>query len=457
MGATRLLIVDDDESLCELLFVRVAKRSIEAVYQTSAEKALERLKHERFDVVVTDVAMDGMNGLELCDHIATTMPDVPVVVMTSHGGVDVAVSALRAGARDFLVKPFAPEQFLRTLDAALLWRKGRLVPPLAPRRAASNGVEHILGASRAMEELRELVACVAAVDASVLIMGESGTGKELVARAIHHASVRASGPFVALNCAAVPENLFEAELFGHTRGAFTDARTDRRGLCETAFGGTLFLDEIAELSMALQPKLLRALEERVIRPVGSSREIPIDVRVVAATNRDLARLVREGRFREDLYYRLSVVDVLVPPLRERGDDVLLCASHFAESYARAFGKQVEGLSPEAAQRLRDYPWPGNVRELKNAMARGVAIARASQIAVDDLPESLRRYRTPVPVFRPAPSRDELASLEEMERGHIALVLRATQGNRTAAAAILGLNRRTLQRKAAKYGLRGPDG
>ena len=456
MGAPRLLLVDDDVSLCELLFVRLAQRPIEVVCRSSAEQALEQLKNEPFDVVVTDVVMEGMSGLELCDRIAASKPDLPVVVMTSHSALDVAVGALRAGARDFLVKPFDTEQLFGALDAALEWRKARRalasLPPHAMRR--DHEIE-IVGASPAIEELRELLARVAVVDATVLLMGETGTGKELVARGIHRASPRRKGPFVAINCAAVPDNLLEAELFGHTRGAFTDARSERRGLFEVAFGGTLFLDEVSELSLHLQPKLLRALEERVIRPVGASREVPLDVRIVAATNRDLARLVREGRFREDLYYRLRVVDVTVPPLRDRGEDVLLCAQHFVHAYSRAFGKEIEGISSDVARILLEYRWPGNVRELKNSIERAIALARTRCVAVEDLPEALRRFRD-APA-RPTPDAGPIESLEAVERRHIARVLDATHGNRTAAAAILGMNRRTLQRKAARYRLGAPDG
>jgi DNA-binding NtrC family response regulator len=454
-AAPRLLLVDDDVSLCELLFVRLAQRPIEVVCRSSAEQALEQLKNEPFDVVVTDVVMEGMSGLELCDRIAASKPDLPVVVMTSHGALDVAVGALRAGARDFLVKPFDTQQLFGALDAALEWRKARLAPASVSHPPRRDREVELVGASPALEELRDLVTRVAAVDATVLVMGETGTGKELVARAIHRASPRRKGPFVALNCAAVPDNLLEAELFGHTRGAFTDARTERRGLFEVAFGGTLFLDEISELSIHLQPKLLRALEERVIRPVGSSREIPLDVRIVAATNRDLARLVREGRFREDLYYRLRVIDVTVPPLRERGDDVLLCARHFVLTYARAFGKDIDGISPDVARILLEYRWPGNVRELKNSIERAIALARTRCVVVEDLPEALRRFRD-APA-RPTPDAGPIESLEEVERRHIARVLEATHGNRTAAAAILGMNRRTLQRKAARYRLGAPEG
>jgi DNA-binding NtrC family response regulator len=444
-------------SLCELLFVRLSQRPIEVVCRSSAEQALEQLKNEPFDVVVTDVIMEGMSGLELCDRIAAMKPDLPVVVMTSHGALDVAVGALRAGARDFLVKPFDAQQLFGALDAALEWRKARrpssmVVPSHVARR--DHEVE-LVGASPAIEELRDLVTRVAAVDATVLLMGETGTGKELVARGIHRASHRRKGPFVALNCAAVPDNLLEAELFGHTRGAFTDARSERRGLFEVAFGGTLFLDEVSELSLHLQPKLLRALEERVIRPVGASREVPLDVRIVAASNRDLARLVREGRFREDLYYRLRVVDVTVPPLRDRGDDVLLCAQHFVRAYSRAFGKEIEGISPEVARVLLEYRWPGNVRELKNSIERAIALARTKCVVIEDLPEALRRFRD-APV-RSTPDAGPIESLEAVERRHIARVLDATHGNRTAAAAILGMNRRTLQRKAARYRLGTPDG
>jgi len=291
---------------------------------------------------------------------------------------------------------------------------------------------------------------VAATDASVLITGESGTGKELVARSLHARSDRSDHPFVAINCSAMPENLLESELFGHVRGAFTDAKTERPGLFRQAEGGTLLLDEIGELSLALQPKVLRALEERKVRPVGGSGEIPVDVRLIAATNRDLEAAVQEKRFREDLYFRINVVQLHLPPLRARGSDVLLLAQHFLEQIAARFGKPVTGISHNVAEKLLAYDWPGNVRELRNAMERAVALTNYEQLAVEDLPERIRDYRTSRLVLDGAdPS--ELLPMEEVERRYIRHVLKAVGGNKTLAAQALGLDRKTLYRKLQRSG------
>jgi two-component system response regulator HydG len=296
-----------------------------------------------------------------------------------------------------------------------------------------------------MRELVQLLGRVAAVEASVLLSGESGTGKELAARALHERSMRRKGPFVAVNCAAIPENLLESELFGHVKGAFTDARSDRAGLFERARGGTIFLDEIAELHLSLQPKLLRVLQEHVVRPVGADREVPIDVRLIAATNTDLTNAVEKHRFRADLFYRVNVIEVRVPPVRDRGRDVLLLAQHFIEELARRMGRDVVGLTASCAAKLIAYPWPGNVRELSNVIERAVALTRSSRLTVEDLPEQLRGYNAAAVVTLPDLAQ-ELVPLDEIERRYILRVLDATGGNKTLAAQILGVHRRTLYRK-----------
>jgi two-component system response regulator HydG len=312
------------------------------------------------------------------------------------------------------------------------------------------GFEDLLGASPAMQKLRDLLGRVADSDSSVMITGDSGTGKELVARAIHRRSDRRDHPFVAINCAALPEPLLESELFGHARGAFTDARVARTGLFVSARGGTLFLDEIGDLPLGLQPRLLRALQERTVRPVGGDTEVPFDARILAATNQDLEALVGERRFRQDLYYRLNVIPVRLPPLRERGNDILLLARRFIEELATRAGKAVPGLSSAAAARLLSYPWPGNVRELQNCLERAVALALFDEIGVDDLPEAVREHAS-LPCPAPADDPAELLTLEELERRHVLRVLASHGGNRTAAARILGLDRTTLWRKLERYG------
>jgi two-component system response regulator HydG len=325
------------------------------------------------------------------------------------------------------------------------------------REHAGKGSEfpELVGQCPSMRELFQLLDRVAPSDASVLITGETGTGKEVVARAIHRRSRRADKPFVGISCAAMPENLLESELFGHVRGAFTDARAARKGLFLHAQGGTLFLDEIGEMPLGLQAKLLRTLQERTLRPVGSDEEVSFDVRLVSATNRDIESAILAGSFRDDLFYRLNVVQVALPPLRSRGSDVLLLAHHFLQRFARAAGKPVEGIAPECAERLVDYPWPGNVRELSNAIERAVALAQYQQITAADLPEKIRTFkRSHVIVASQNP--EELVSMEEVERRYVLRVMEAAGGNKTHAARILGFDRKTLYAKLKAYGYSEPS-
>jgi DNA-binding NtrC family response regulator len=458
--APRVLVVDDDPSQLDLLNMRLSNGGFAPVLLEDAQSAIDTLDRaeQAFDAVITDVKMSGMDGISLCERIAANHPELPVIVMTAHSSVESAVAALRAKAFDFLEKPLDTSGLFATLQAAVRHRAARqplakIELPAAPE--ASTGPRlGIIGTSPVFRELLELVDRVAPMDTSVLVVGESGTGKELVARALHAGSRRSGGPFVAINCAAVPDTLLEAELFGHVKGAFTDARTDRPGLFEQARGGTLFLDEIGEMPLHLQPKLLRALQERVVRPIGSLREIRTDVRVLAASNKDLALLVRESKFREDLYYRINVIELRVPPLRERGTDVLQCAQTFLESLAAAAGRKITGITPEAAERLLAYEWPGNVRELQNTIERAVAFARHEKITVDDLPEAIQRYRPTSAQTTTGPTQD-LRSLEEVERAHIERVLQATKGNKTLAAQILGVDRRTLYRKNDRFEGKAP--
>ncbi|EYF04969.1 sigma-54-dependent transcriptional regulator [Chondromyces apiculatus] len=453
----RVLIVDDERSVCDLLESGLKKRGFEVETRTSADAALALVAEEEFDAVVTDIRMKGMDGLALCERIAANRPDVPVLVITAFGSLEAAIAAIRAGAYDFLTKPFELEVLRLALERAIRHKALREeVKRLRKEAAASQGHGEMLGASAPMRKVYDLIDRVAEVDTSVLITGESGTGKELVARALHGRSQRREGPFIAVNCAAVPEPLLESELFGHARGAFTDAKGARLGLFFQANGGTLFLDEIGDMPLGLQPKLLRALQERRARPLGADEERPFDVRVIAATNSDIEAAVEERRFREDLYYRINVVHVELPPLRSRGSDVLLMAQHFVERFATVTGRNVTGLSAAAAERLVAYSWPGNVRELSNCMERAVALARYEQIAVEDLPQKIQRYQTRdvVPVTEdPA----ELLPMDEVERRYIARVLEAVQGNKTLAAKVLGFDRATLYRKLARYGETPPTG
>jgi two-component system response regulator HydG len=442
----RVLIVDDDPSMCETLAAAMSRRGFVVASRTSALDALALIDEQDFDVVVTDLLMDGMDGIAFCERVVANRPDVPVVVITAFGTLETAVAAIRVGAYDFLAKPFDVELVRLTLARAVQHRALRdEVKRLRQQVRASNGDDELIGVSPAIRRVAEIIDRLSETEATVLITGESGTGKELVAHALHKQSRRAAGPFVAINCAAMPESLLESELFGHVKGAFTDARAPRRGLFLNASGGTLFLDEIGDLPIGLQPKLLRALQEKTVRPVGSDHEEAYDARILAATNRDIETEVEERRFREDLFYRINVVRIQASPLRARGNDVLLLAQHFVNRFSKESGKAVAGISTPVAEKLLGYRWPGNVRELQNCIERAVAFTRFEDLGVDDLPEKIRDYRgTDLSV--PGVDALQLIPMEEVERRYILRVLKQVLGNKTTAAEVLGIDRRTLHRK-----------
>ncbi|HRG99079.1 MAG TPA: sigma-54 dependent transcriptional regulator [Polyangiaceae bacterium] len=451
----RILVVDDDPDLCAELERMLARRGHDVVARTSAEDALAVALGEEVDLVLTDLRMGRLSGVELCRRVVEQKPDVPVVVLTAFGSVEAAVATTRAGAFDFLTKPFTPAQLDLAIARALEHRRLRLEVRRLGREVRERRPDAaILGESQAMTDVLDFVDRVAETDATVLVTGESGTGKELVARAVHARSRRAAGPLVAINCAAMPEALLESELFGHVKGAFTDAKSAKRGLFLEAQGGTLFLDEIGEMPLGMQAKLLRALEDRKVRPLGAAAEVPFDARLVAATNRDLETLVAEKAFREDLYYRVHVVHVDLPPLRARGDDVLALASHFLARFAQRHQKAIGGIAPGAARRLLAYPWPGNVRELQNCVERAVALARGDTLTEDDLPPRIRDHEA-ADVLVAAHDPSELVTLEEVERRYIRRVMEAVGGSKSEAARVLGLDRSTLYRKLDRYGVRGP--
>ncbi len=441
-----ILVIDDERSMVDLLETDLALRGYQISGFNSAAAALEALPATDAQVVLTDLHMPGVNGLQLCERVVANRPDIPVVVMTAFGSMETAIEAIRAGAWDFVTKPVELELLAVVLDRAV--RHHNLqeeVRRLSDRPQPPDRIEEMIGSSAAMHKLFTQIRKIAPTAASVLITGESGTGKELVARAIHRHSPRKDGPFVAINCAALPENLLESELFGHAKGAFTDARTDRKGLFQQAQGGSLLLDEIGDFPLSLQAKLLRAMEQRTSRPVGSDREIPFDARILTATNRDLEAAVEEGRYREDFYFRINVIQLDLPPLRARGNDVLLIARSLLQTFAREMGKNVTDFQPSVAERLLSYDWPGNVRELRNVMERAVALTEFEKLVVDDLPERIRDYRQSmfrIDTTNPA----ELQTLEFVEQHYIQRVLESVHGNRTEAARILGVDRKTLYRR-----------
>ncbi len=448
----RILIVDDDREMCEVLRVSLTKRGYEVRDRLEAATALRDLEDEDFDVVVTDLNMKGMNGIDLCRYVSEHRPNTPVVVITAFGSLETAIAAIRAGAYDFVQKPLEIDALGLVLERAIQHRSLREeVRRLRQEVRRRSEPEALLGESEPMRELLQLTEKVAQGGSTVLIYGETGSGKELVARRIHELGARNQQPFIAVNCAAMPATLLESEMFGHVRGAFTDARSDRNGLFVQAHRGVLFLDEVGELPMELQPKLLRALQERKVRPVGSDREVPFDVQLIGSTNRDLEREVEEGRFRKDLFFRIHVLSLFVPPLRMRGNDILLLAQHFLRQFAAKSGKSVEGIATPAAEKLLAYDWPGNVRELQNCIERAVALTSFSSITVGDLPEAVREPKHAVSAMRTSDP-GEILPLEEMERRHILLALERLGGNRTIAAKVLGLDRKTLYRKLKTFGI-----
>ena len=442
---TTVLVTDDDHASLEATAsaLRAAGHVVLAV--TSQEAALAELVRAPIDVLLVDLGTPSLGGLDFCAHVVGNRPDVPVIVMTAQGKLDLAIGAIRAGAYDFLLKPVPGPVLLVSVNRAAQHRSLLRQLNLLARANEPPDFDGVIAQSAVMQRVLEVIRRVADTEASLLIAGASGTGKEVIARAVHRNSRRRGGPFVSINCAALPEALLESELFGHARGAFTDARQAHNGLFQQAQGGTFFLDEIGEMPLGLQPKLLRALQERTIRPVGSSTEIPIDVRIVAATNQDLETSVEEKRFRSDLFFRVNVVNVSLPPLRARGADIVLLAQHFLEHFAVRASKPVRALSPAAAEKLLAYDWPGNVRELQNCMERAIALGRHDAVGPEDLPDRIRSH-SPSVLARATDDPAALLPLREVERRYVARILAMVDGNKTTAARLLGIDRKTLYRK-----------
>ena len=439
-----LLVADDDPGLRESLERTLTREGYRVVLASDGRAALERVQAGGVDLIVTDLRMPGLTGLELLRAAKAIMPDVDVILLTAFGTVEEAVKAMKDGAYDFLTKPFRREQLIKLVDKALERRD-----LIEQNKALKKQLEDIrakgqmIGSSPAYRRMLSLVEQVADSSATILIQGESGAGKELVARTIHERSGRRNGPFVAVNCAALPETLLESELFGYEKGAFTGAAARKDGRFELANGGTLFLDEVADLSLVTQPKILRVLQEGEFERLGGTRTIQVDVRIVAATNQDLSEMVKEKRFREDLYYRLNVITVRVPPLRERHEDIRLLAQHYLRVYAAKNGRKLDGFSNEALERLESYRWPGNVRELENLIERMVLLARKDRIDAEDLPEEIAGVKRP-----PRDAILELVGtpLADVEQRLLDETLRITGGNKTQAAKLLGIDVRTVARK-----------
>jgi two-component system response regulator HydG len=442
-----ILVIDDEQEMCELVATDLTRRGHRVSCYTSAKEGLAALESTQFVILLVDLQMAELSGLELCRAALSKRPDLVVLVMTGFGSMEQAVGAIRAGAYDFITKPISMDLLALTLERALRQRSLRDELESLRRRVYDDESPNLVSESPLMQQVSDLVARIAGSDTSVLVTGESGSGKELVARALHAQSGR-KGAFVAVNCAAIPETLLESELFGHVRGAFTDARSDRAGLFTEANGGTLFLDEIGEMPLATQGKLLRALQERKLRPVGASREISFDSRLITATNCDLEYEVEQKRFREDLYYRINVLQIEVPPLRSRGNDILLLAQFFLERAARRGQTPCLRISPAVAECFVNYDWPGNVRELENCIDRVVALSRYEELTLDDLPQKLREPRPSQPATTDE-NPEHLPSMATVEARYLRKVLSAVEGNKTLAAKILKVDIRTLQRKLAE--------
>jgi DNA-binding NtrC family response regulator len=449
MDPAKILVVDDERSILVLLKEALGQWGYQVTTAASAAEALGILKSELFDALITDIRMPDMSGLELLREVKKQDESIEVVMMTGYPTIASAVQALKEGAYDYLSKPLILDE-LRHLMSRMMERKflrGE-IHTLRARLGEELTVNELIGTSGPMERVKEIIGKVAVTDSPVLIEGESGTGKELVAAAIHRLSSRAKRPFIPVNCSAIPQDLLESEFFGHVRGAFSGAVADALGLFRGADEGTIFLDEIAELSPALQVKLLRVLQEMQVRPVGSTKAFPVDVRVIAATNRDLERAMTEGSFRQDLFYRLNVVRVTLPPLRERREDIPALINHFLRRFNKRFHRDVRGVAPEALAALTAYTFPGNVRELENLIERAFAMGAREQIALTDLPSLSKTPMTSTPVTSP----ESVPALADVERELILKALAVFKDDKEAAARALGISRRTIYRRLKEYGV-----
>ena len=445
---SRVLLVDDEPAIADWLRIVLEGEGYDVGVAGDSVSALGQMTDRDFSLALVDLVLPDGDGLQLLQQLKSKDPALEVIIMTGHSSISKAVEATKQGAFYFVAKPFDSAEMLTLVSKAL--ERRRLLAEtsdLKRRLAEQSGLGELLGGSPAMRRMFDLLESVAGSDANVLIVGESGTGKELAANALHAKSTRASGPNVKINCAALPKDLIESELFGHVKGAFTGATTDKSGLLEEAHKGSVLLDEITEMPMDLQAKLLRVLEDRQVRRLGGSRTVPVDFRLICSTNRDPETAVREGRLRQDLYFRINTVTVSMPPLRERGSDIAVLAKSFLERFREKHVRPVDGIDPEAYRRLLAYQWPGNVRELEHAIERAVLVARGKEITLSDLPEPLRAEVGSVTASQPSSG-----SLEEIERVSIVRALESTGWNKQAAAAVLGLRRPTLYSKMRRHGI-----
>jgi DNA-binding NtrC family response regulator len=441
-----ILVVDDDREMANILVEILSAAGYRAIAANSGADALATVRREHPDLVISDLRMVGLSGHQLQAEIKRVAPNLPVVIITAFGSIQTAVESMKLGAFDYITKPFSNDELLLVVSRALEDRRLRQeIKRLRGELAHSYGLENIIAASRKMTEVLEIVGQIADSAASVLLTGESGTGKELIARALHFRSRRQQAPFVPVNCAAIPDNLLESELFGHVKGAFTDARQNKTGLFQSARGGTLFLDEIGEMPLLLQAKLLRVIEDKRVRPVGATEETSVDVRIVSATNSDLeAAMAAAGKFRIDLYYRLATVTLVLPPLRERTEDIVPLMKHFLARASAEAGRPIPEIDPEAIASLTHYQWPGNIRELQNAISRAVILCRNNRITRSDLPAKIAGDESVATSVDEAVTRR--LTIDQLEREYARAVLASVGGNKSEAAMVLGIDRKTLYRK-----------
>ena len=449
MGQEKILVVDDEKSMCQYLSIMLRKEGYDVKTVHNGKKALQEIKESNFDVVITDIKMEGMDGIELLGAVKETNPTLPVVIMTAYASTKTAIDALNRGAFHYLIKRAKNDEIKMVIRNALdLHRVKNENVFLKKQLKKKDEFKEIIGKSEEIQGVFNLVNKVADTDSTILISGESGTGKELIAKAIHYRSGRANAPFVSINCGALPENLLESELFGHVKGSFTGAIRDKEGMFKVASGGSFFLDEVGETTLAIQVKLLRVLQEREIIPVGGTAPIKVDVRLIAATNADLEKAVKEERFRADLYYRLNVIPVLIPPLRDRRDDIPLLVDHFLHIATERCGRR-KTVSKEAMEFLSGYDWPGNVRELENIVERACILQEGDEILAEDLPEKVRHHSQE---RRKAVMQETQMTLDELEKEYLVSVLEETNWQKKKASAILGINASTLYRKIQRYRL-----
>ncbi|MFH1687554.1 MAG: sigma-54 dependent transcriptional regulator [bacterium] len=446
----KILVIDDEESMCNFMEIMLVKEGYEVDTTESGREGIECLKRQNYDLVITDLNMPEISGIEVLKEIRSFKEGQDLIVMTAYASVDSAIEAMKEGAADYITKPFKVDEIKLVIARLVDQRKLRQENTELRRQLKDEcSFDNFIGTSDACVRLKQMAKRIAGSDSTALIRGESGTGKDLIARAIHHHSPRSSGPFVTINCGALPENLLESELFGHRRGAFTGAVKDKIGLFQTADQGTFFLDEVGTTSPAIQVKLLRVLEDKRITPVGDTKPIEVDVRLIAATNSDLEEDVKAGCFRSDLFYRLNVIPLLIPPLRERVEDIPLLVEHFVAGFSAKSGEKPKSISPAAMQMLADYHWPGNVRELENTIERAVLLNRSDTLTPDDFSERLCAERPVSLVQTQDPS---TPTLQSIEKAYIHFVMSQTDGNKAAAARVLGIDASTLYRKLQRYDL-----